>query len=77
MANTISKQEYLDNILRQAADTNSRNSDADWAQHPGMYSRALDLLGRRLLVYQDMNDVRGMADTQWAISQVRKQLKQV
>lgn len=72
---TVSRQEYLNNILQLAAGTDSRNSNADWAQHPGMYSRALHLLKLRLVFYQDLSDWSGMEDTQWAIEQVRKQLK--
>lgn len=73
----MSKQEYLNNILQLAADTNRRNSNADWAQHEGMYSRALALLGLRLTLYQEFNDIQGAMDTQWAMNQVRQHLAQV
>lgn len=75
--NRVSKQEYLNNILQLAADTNRNNSDADWAQHEGMYSRALALLGLRLQIYQDLDDAMGMRHTQWAMQQVRQHLAQV
>lgn len=75
--NRVSKQEYLDNILQIAADTNRHNSNADWAQHEGMYSRALALLNLRLSIYSDLGDAAGMADTQWAMIHVRRQLSQV
>lgn len=75
MTTLLSRQAYLETIINSAQTTDRFNSNADWAQAKTWQARALALLAARLLIYQDMNDAKGMADTQWAIAQVKKQVQ--
>jgi len=72
---SLSRQAYLETIINSAQTTNRFNNDKDWAQHQTWQQRALALLAARLLIYQDLGDAKAMADTQWAIAQVKKQVK--
>jgi hypothetical protein len=71
-SNSVSRQDYLNNILDLAANTNSDNSQKAWAQYPTTSQRAQSLLNLRLKFYIQNNDTDAVADTQWAIKQVLK-----
>jgi len=70
--NSISRQDYLNNILDLAANTNSGNSQKSWAQYPTTSQRTQALLNLRLQFYIQNDDTQAVADTQWAIKQVLK-----
>lgn len=72
--NIVSRQEYYNNIIEDAAHTASFDK---WAQHPTPLTRALAWSARRLEAYQETNDQLGINDTEWVIKKLKKEIKKV